>query len=58
MKDETSLKNYCKKWTIEEIASTIFTLGIRFGLSTSGYESESLQYDKNILTRELKRRIK
>ena len=57
MKKET-LEDYCKKWTVDEITSNIFTLGIKFGFSTSGYESASLQYDKNILARELKRRMK
>ena len=56
MKKE-SLKDWCKEWTVTNIAEHIFCNGMRFLAEKDDKESKMIQDEKWILIKELKRRI-
>jgi hypothetical protein len=54
-----SLKDWCKEWTIEEIAHSLFSEGMGY-MSISNGDPRGKQFidNKNILVKELKKRYK
>ncbi len=54
-----SLKDWCKDWTITEIANSIFSAGMGF-MANHGddIKSKEFQAEKWILVKELKKRLK
>lgn len=57
MRKET-FKDWCKEWTVTDIAEHIFCHGMRFMAAKDDKESAMLQDEKRVLIKELKRRIK
>ena len=57
MKKET-LKDWCKGWTIKQIVSDIFSMGMEFMARRSEQKYVDFQKYKKIMVKEIKRRVK